>query len=139
MNKEIFEQETTEIFENNYQNYVELGGIINEEDYQKALNRMNSLNILKIRDMQVIDSIRQAIEIADYAEIKINDLDGVLDPKIVLFVILRLDVGPEGVKYHHSQMSDQKIFVEALRMLGDARSRDKMIKAYPNISFKYDI
>ena len=33
---------------------------------------------------------------------------------------------------------NQRIFGEVLRMLGDADSLDKLIKTYPNISFKYE-
>ena len=63
---------------------------------------------------------------------------GVVDSKIILYGILRGDVRPEGVEYHHDEMSDQRLFAEALRMLGDAESLDKMIEAYPNISLGDD-
>ena len=139
MSREFFEK-TVDIPENNYQHYLELGGIINEKDYQSALDRMNSVHTLDRKDPQVIDSIRQVVDMARYAKIELGDSEDVvdIDPRIVLYVILRLDVGPEGVKYHHSQMSDQRIFGEVLRMLGDANSLNKLIKAYPNISFKYE-
>ena len=138
MSKEIFEKETADTFKNNYQHYLELGGIINEEDYKSALDRMNNTRALDRKNPQVIDSRRQVADIARYAKIELNDSEDVLDPKIVLYVILRLDVGPEGVEYHHSQMSDQRIFGEVLRMLGDADSLDRLIKSYSNISFKYE-
>lgn len=138
MSKEIFEKETADTFENNYQHYVELGGIINEKDYQSALGRMNNTSTLGRRSPQIIDSIQQAVNTARYAGIELKDSGDVLDPKIRLYVILRLDVRPEGVEHHHSQMGDQRIFGEVLRMLGDADSLDKLVKAYPNISFKYE-
>ncbi len=138
MSREIFEKETADIVENNYQRYLGLGGIINENDYQSALDRMNSVHTLDRKDPQVIDSIRQVVDMARYAKIILSDLKDVLDPRVVLYVILRLDTKPEDVEYHHSQMSDQRIFGEVLRMLGDASSLDKLIKAYPNISFKYE-
>ena len=138
MSREIFEKETADIVENNYQRYLGLGGIINENDYQSALDRMNSVHTLDRKDPQVIDSIQQVVDMARYAKIILSDLKDVLDPRVVLYVILRLDTKPEDVEYHHSQMSDQRIFGEVLRMLGDASSLDKLIKAYPNISFKYE-
>ncbi|MEK7076160.1 MAG: hypothetical protein AAB941_00645 [Patescibacteria group bacterium] len=138
MSREIFEKETADIVENNYQRYLGLGGIINENDYQSALDRMNSVHTLDRKDPQVIDSIRQVVDMARYAKITLGDFKNVFDPRVILYVILRLDTKPEDVKYHHSQMSDQRIFGEVLRMLGDASSLDKLIKAYPNISFKYE-
>lgn len=138
MRKEFLEKETADILENNYQRYLELGGIINENDCQSALDRMNSAHALDRKDPQVIDSIRQVVDMARYVKIKLNDSEDVLDPMVVLYVILRLDTKPKDVKYHHSQMSDQRIFGEVLRMVGDADSFDKLVKAYPNISFKYE-
>ena len=139
MSREIFEKETADIVENNYQRYLGLGGIINENDYQSALDRMNNTRTLNGNDPQVRNSILQAVEMARHAEVELNDsLETVPDPKIVLYVILRLDTKPKDVEYHHSQMSDQRIFGEVLRMLGDVDSFDKLVKAYPNISFKYE-
>jgi len=132
------DKETADIPENSYQRYVELGGIINEKDYQSALDRMDKTRTLDRKNPQVRNSIQQALGIAEYAKIKLNDSENVLEPKIVLYVTLRNDAKPEDAKYHHSQMSDQRIFGEVLRMLGDADSLDKLIKTYPNISFKYE-
>lgn len=116
---------------NNYQQYLELGGIINEKDYEDALTRAQKTATLdKAR-------IRQAENIAKFAGIELHKTEGSIDQRIILYGILRSDVRPEGIEHHHSQMSDQRIFVETLRMLGDAESLDKMIKKYPNISFEY--
>ena len=116
---------------NNYQEYLELGGIINETDYISALERA---------DNAVIDetTIAQVKIMADYAGIELQKQDNSTDRKIKLYKILRTDTRPDGVKYHHDNMSDQRIFVEALRMLGDKESVNKMIEAHPNISFKYE-
>ncbi|OGN09569.1 MAG: hypothetical protein A3J46_02305 [Candidatus Yanofskybacteria bacterium RIFCSPHIGHO2_02_FULL_41_11] len=134
MNKELLEtgadmQKTPE--ENNYQKYLALGGIINEADYNSALERIRSFHLL------TKTLILQAENIAKYAEIELQNVEDGPDPRVILYGILRSDIRPEGVEYHHSSMSDQKLFVEALRMLGDAESVGKMIKRYPNISFKY--
>lgn len=145
MSKESFEKKIVDTqgikegtnLENSYQRYLELGGVINEKDYQSALDRMNKTHTLDRKNPQVRNSIQQALGIARYAEIKLNDSEDVLDPKIVLYEVLRNDTQPKGMGYHYSQMSDQRIFGEVLRMLGDVDSLDKLIKAYPNISFKY--
>lgn len=133
MNKELLEkvgvQDTQE--ENNYQRYLELGGIINMKDYNSAISRDKSMTTLdKTR-------ILQAENIAKFAGIELHSTKDVIDPRIILYGILRNDVRPEGVEYHHSSMGDQQIFVEALRMWGDIESLNKMIESYPNISFRY--
>ena len=134
----VGKEATPENLENNYKHYLELGGIINEKDYQSALDRMNNAYALDKKSPGIRNSIQQAVDMARYAKIELNDSEDVHDSKILLYVILRLDVKPEDVEYHHSQMSDQRIFGEVLRMLGDADLLDKLIKAYPNISFKYE-
>ncbi len=134
MNKEHLEQgadvrNTQE--ENNYQRYQELGGIINEDDYRSALT--------KAKDTVILDEalIKQAKDIAKFAGIELDSAEDAIDPRITLYGILRRDVRPKEVKYHHDQMSDQRIFVEALRMLCDVGSLEKMVKMYPHISFEY--
>lgn len=134
MNKKLLEkgadmQDALE--ENSYQQYLELGGIINEKDYKYALARAQKTTTLSEA------RIRQAENIVKFAGIELHNTEGAIDQRIMLYGILRSDVRPEGIKHHHSQMSDQRIFVEALRMLGDIESINKMIKKYPNISFEY--
>lgn len=131
------EKENTEdTLEDSYARYLKLGGVINEKDYQQAIDKTLETTLDR-NDPQIKSRISQAETIAKHAGIKLNNLEKVLDPRLLLYVILRSDVKPKDVKYHHSQMSDQKIFGEVLRMYEDADSLDKLIKAYPNISFDY--
>ena len=111
-----------------YNKYQELGGIINEKDCIGALTRAKKT----IAFNKIL--IQQAENIAEYAGIVLKNSDGV-DPRVKLYAVLRADNRPEDVKYHHSQMSDQRLFAEAVRMLGDVDSLNKMVAAYPNISF----
>ncbi len=114
-----------------YQRYLELGGIINENDYDSALLRAgNTTTLDKTRTAQ-------AENIARFAGIELCDTEDSLDPITVLYGILRADIRPEKVRHHHSQMSDQRLFAEALRMLEDAEALNKLIRAHPNISFDY--
>ena len=115
--------------EESYHQYKEQGGIINEQDYQNALQRANDSSTIFNKTLRV-----QAEGIAGFAEIELHNEAGVIDPRIKLYVILRGDVGPAEVKHHHDEMSDQRLFAEALRMLGDTESLDKMIRAYKDIS-----
>jgi hypothetical protein len=114
--------------EENYQNYKGLGGIINEGDYQSALARAKNTTTLDDR------LVRQSELIARVAKIELNNTKDSLDQRTILYGVLRGDK-PKGVKYHHCQMSDQRLFAEALRMLGDVDSLNKLVNAYSNISF----
>lgn len=131
-------KKTADILENGYQHYLGLGGIINEKDYQGAFDRMSNTHVLDRKNPHVRVLVVQVTAMARHAKITLSDSEDAPDPKIVLYVILRSDIMSEGVKYHHSQMSDQRIFGEVLRILGDVDSLDKLIEAYPNISFKYE-
>lgn len=110
-----------------YQEYRALGGIINEAEYVSALEKM--------KETGTADSMTttQAGVIARVAGIEF----GANDPRVVLYGILRNDANTSGAEHHHSQMSDQQLFVEALRMLEDKESVQKVIQAHPHISFEY--
>ena len=115
-----------------YQQYRELGGIINEDDYNSALLRAESATTLDIA------LIRQSEIIARVAGIELYNTEDDLDPITVLYGILRTDVRPEKVRHHHSQMCDQRLFAEALRMLGNVDALNKLIRAHPHISFVHE-
>jgi len=126
--------------ESGYQSYLESGGIINEMDYQSAIDRMSGMRrvIMFENSSSMLSRVGQVREMARYSGIALSDSGDTPDPRIVLYVILRGDTRPTGVKYHHDQMSDQRIFGEVLRMLGDTDSFDKLVKAHPHISFEYE-
>jgi hypothetical protein len=118
-------EEIVEKFE--YKKYCELGGIINEGDYSSALTRA--------KETVVVDEhlAGQAKSIAEFAGISLGEND----PRVILYGVLRKDTKPDGGGDHHSSMSDQQLFVEALRMYGDEDALKKCIDAYPYISFDY--
>lgn len=120
------------IEENNpYRQYQETGGIINKKDYESALTRAQDA-ATTTEDVLV----KQAQNIAEFAGIELHNEKDAPDPRVVLYGVLRTDAKPEDTAHHHSQMSDQRLFAEALRMLGDTASLQKLIAAYPNISFE---
>ena len=129
--QDIEKKETAYKDENSYLRYVELGGIINGKDFQSSLARSKETTTLDKT------SIAQAEVIANRSGIVLHNSKDSLDPRTMLYGILRSDTNPKEAKYHHSQMSDQRLFAEALRMLGDADSLEKLIAAHPNISFDY--
>lgn len=107
-----------------YTRYQELGGIINQNDYKNALAEAKESNPLKKAYVEAAEGIaRKAGIVLDH------EIDGI-DPRVKLYAIMRADNKPEDVEYHHSQMSDQRLFAEALRMLGDADALNKLIGAY---------
>lgn len=115
--------------ENNpYQQYQELGGIINKTDYESALARARDT---KNSPEKIL--IRQAENIAEFAGIELHNTENAIDPRTMLYGILRNDSKPKETKYHHSQMPDQRIFAEALRILGDTDALARMINAYHKV------
>lgn len=132
MTKEIFEKGQDMQADPGYQRYQELGGIINEKDYANAIERAKSSSEINKTLIQQVENM------AKYAGIELNKTEDAIDPVIKLYSVLREDVRPEKVKHHHDEMSDQQIFVEALRMTGDAESVQKMIEKHPHINFSYE-
>ena len=110
-----------------YQRYRELGGIIYEKNYQRALDRARHTVTLDNEKL-----VGQAEFIAGKSGFTLHNSRGALDQRTILYGILRTDANP-GVKYHHSQMGDQQLFAEALKMLEDEGSLKKLIEAHPNI------
>ncbi|MDO8575060.1 MAG: hypothetical protein Q7R61_02180 [bacterium] len=111
-----------------YEQYQELGGIINREDYENALARAHDAATTPEKML-----IGQAELMAEFAGIELHNTKDAVDQRITLYEILRADSKPEEIKYHHSQMSDQRLFAEVLRMLGDTDSLNKLIGAYHKV------
>src|SRR3989344_8264202 len=120
--------------ESGYQSYLESGGIINEMDYQSAIDRMSGIcRIIMSENSRPIQSMIEQVEgVAEYSRIELRSSEHIPDQRVVLYVVLRGDTNSKGVKYHHDQMSDQRIFGEGLRRLGDIDSFNKLVKAYPH-------
>ncbi|MCK9352174.1 MAG: hypothetical protein WCT49_03040 [Candidatus Paceibacterota bacterium] len=121
-------KETVKI-RNCYKRYAELGGIINESDYNSILARAYN------EPPRDAISVMQAGSIAKCSGIKLHNTKVALDKTTTLYEIMRLDKMPKGVEYHHCQMDDQRLFAEALRMIGDIDSLDKLFRTYPHITF----
>lgn len=112
---EVPAEGTMEIEKSDWQKYQEIGGIIDEPGYVSAMERAkNSYEI----DENKVKRIRA---IAYAAEVELTP------QSIELFGILRGDEKPSGVAHHHSQMTDEKLLIQVLLMLGDKESADKII------------
>jgi len=101
---------------NTYQRYVELGGIINENDYNSAFEKAQKKTVFNAA------GVKQAEEIARYAGIDLNGTEGSPDKMIALYEVLRSDV--------NSDISDIRLFREALRMLGEVDALNKLKAKY---------
>jgi len=112
-----------------YQRYQELGGIIDEEEYGKILLRAGGSTAPDTV------SILQAGLIARTAGIALHNETGSVDKRVALYGILRTDPKSVDAHYHLDQMNDQRLFVEVLRIVGDADSLQKFISTHPNIHF----
>jgi hypothetical protein len=104
-----------EVEKNDWQKYQELGGIIDEPGYASAMERANDSYEIDENKVKRIRAIAYAAEIE-------------LTPQAVkLFSILRGDEKPSGVEHHHSQMTDEKLLIQVLLILGDKELADKII------------
>lgn len=121
MNKEHLEkgvdvQNTPE--ENNYQRYLNMGGIINEKDYGSAMAKAKET--IEINETQRI----QAENIAEHAGIELTHPEGTLDKKLILYGVL------QSIKPKEIGRSDFRFFKETLRMLEDTNALNKLKTTY---------
>jgi len=93
---------------------------------------MNSFaeNPFNGKEAQYRNSFSQVVNMAQYAKIALYNSEDTLDPKVELYIKMRGELNAP-----HGDLSDQNLFAEVLRLLGDEESRLKLIKAYPSISF----
>lgn len=118
MNKELLEkgvgvQDTPE--ENNYQRYLEMGGIINEKDYNGALEKAKRVTTLDATRAQQVKNL------AEPAGIELSNPE---DKRIKLYWVLQ-ELKPKEIKD-----SDFRLFREVLRMLEDIDALAKLKATY---------
>ncbi|MDO8560792.1 MAG: hypothetical protein Q7R91_01085 [bacterium] len=110
---------------NPYRQYKELGGIINKGDYESALARAQH------SPTPPKDALIEQVKLmAEFAGIELHNTEDVIDQRTILYGILRTEAKPKAVTHHHSQMSDQRLFAEALRMSGDTDALSKLVNTY---------
>ena len=118
-----------------YERYQELGGRINQEGYERILLRAGGA------PAPSTVSIAQAKGIANFAGIVLDNETSGVDKRVALYGIMRNDsvpTDPENsplYKNHYTRMSDQQLFAEVLRMVGDNDSLQKLISSHPHTSF----
>ena len=118
-----FEQiPSTKIEEAGFGRYESLGGILTEAEYTEVMEELSKL--VKIDS----HSLSQAKDYARLAGIEIKQEN---DIRAALFDVLRLHLKPGLI--HPTLISDQPIFAEVLRMLGDIPSLDIFLQAHPGI------
>lgn len=125
----IEKEESPDILKNNYQHYLELGGAINEDDYRNIIDRMSGMRTFDRNNPELRNRMSQAERMANYAKIKLSNSEGVPDPIIILYAVLRSNAQLDKAEYHRIQ-TDLQIFREALRILGDTNALGKLKEAY---------
>ena len=110
-----------------YQHYQELDGAISEQNYESVLNRAQSTTMLDNKAL-----IAQVELIAEASGIALHNSKDALDPKTILYGVLRADA-PSSERHHYSHMGDQRLFAEALKILGDKDSLKKLVDTHTHI------
>ena len=110
-----------EVWGTSYDDYLRLGGIINERDYISALERAE-----RVREVGPY----QAAQVRQMGEVVGTPFD---EQVVRLYGVLRTDQKPPGVQHHHSQMTDQGLLWQVLEMLNRQYEIVGMFMAYPNI------
>jgi len=109
-----------------YERYLERGGILNEVDYQRVMEKTRQA--VQLRQSLIL----QAEQIAKCSGVVLNNFPQQPDEVTILYGVLRTDEKP-GAENHHGQMSDQRLFAEALKMLDRLGLLVKVMETYPNI------
>ena len=107
-----------------YKEYKALGGILDEMEYQDVLGRIDSSRNIPPYSPTSL----QAEVMAKFAGITLSP------ETVALYGVLRNDVKPDpDTEEHYSTLNDQKLFAEALRMVGDKDSLATFIEKHPHI------
>ncbi|MEJ0021249.1 MAG: hypothetical protein WDN47_01565 [Candidatus Doudnabacteria bacterium] len=111
------EKETEDSPEKSFERYKESGGQIDEKAYQNVLEKFKQPTT---PDKPVV---LQVEAMAAKSGIELRSSKDSPDPRIVLYGIMRSE----------SNLRDQRLFAEVLRISGDTDSLKKLMETYPNI------
>lgn len=116
-----------------YADYVSIGGRLDEESYSQVMKKAEQESMSGITGNF---ARAQTATIANVSGISLEAIhqEAGLDP-VSIYEILRSDKIPAGVSDHHSQMNDQQLLVESLRMLGQQDAVNAIIATHPHIIF----
>src|SRR3989338_6468387 len=110
-----------------YQQYLASGCTMNEKEYESALARADSAGRAPGTPEKELG--KEPGNMAKFAGIELHNTKDVPDERVVLYRILKTDAAPKRGFHQESKMSDQRLFAEALRMLGDMDALKKLIAA----------
>ena len=99
---------------------------MNEKEYESALARSRAVTAPGTPEKELG---QEPGNMAKFAGIELHNTKDVLDERVVLYRILKTDAAPKRGFHQESKMSDQRLFAEALRMLGDMDALKKLIAA----------
>lgn len=107
-----------------YETYRESGGVFDEQDYNEILGQNENM----APDQRILNKQRemQAEEMAKLAGIDLNKIQNAVE----VYGVLRSTPTGHDAENHHSQMPDQSLFAEALRISGNMDELYKLIEKY---------
>lgn len=117
---------------------AEAGKIITEAQHEELQKLSIQMTAVKIMADAAGISLESDEALEKVVGTELSAIKFAKDKRAALFGILRGDTNASGAEYHHSQMNDQNLFAEALRMSGDEDSLKKITEVYPGISFDYE-
>jgi len=116
-----------------YAGYLAHGGRIDEATYNSVMQRVGEDPAADFAEDFADSQTKITADISGISLDAIRNETGI-DPRFI-YGVLRHDMGPDGVEHHHSQMSDQQLLVESLRMLEQGSAVGAVIDKHPHMQF----
>ncbi len=119
-----------------YKQYVALGGLINELDYQKALEMVRGRDQVggvvadEHEEQMFVRQVERIMRVVQ-SDFKTPEMRARC---VNLFVALRNDIEP-GNECYHGVMGDENIFMQVLKMMNLPGLIRRMRDAYPYMRF----
>lgn len=113
-----------------YEGYVACGGRIDEVNYRRVMKAVQNAPL----DGESAKRQTDITALISGVSLEAIRNDTGIDPRAI-YGILRHDHMPLEVKAHHTQMSDQQLLVESLRMLEQEGAVQAIMDKHPHIEF----
>jgi hypothetical protein len=119
--------------EYSYAEYLLFDGRIDEENYGRIMKKAQEDSQAGIVADFAIRQTKISADISGVSLDAIRDKTGI-DPRCI-YTILQQDERSDDPKRHHGLISDQKLLVESLRMLGQGRALQAIMDRHSHINF----
>jgi|GEM_PF-3164036 len=113
-----------------YEQYQESGGILEHAPFKKLLRKAE----IDIQESKMCAA--QVTAIAQAAKIDLDGAGNLSNETVAVYKLLRTNaIADVYFINHHRGMCDIQIFADALRIVQDDDSLEKLSRAFPHISF----